>query len=326
MHQRIRACIHTRNSDRRADVYTCTNEHECIHRFVDEDEEQNDQLQRMKESIRLLPSSLTTTDYRAPQAAARQARLDLITYVNKTFPSLGTGWERRRERLAHTAFALHRRLPWDEEARGHRAMELDLLDAFINPRSQTLVPLVVAGAAGVGKTALLVNLVAVSRGKLPHALWHIYMAGSAPGARDYQKVCVGLQQALKARFSLDMPVRKDLGPSRMSLHLSQWLAAACGRGLAVIIIDGLDQIEDGYDGGAALQWLPHKFPAKLRVILSVRSSGPAFDEVVRRSRYAQNVSMYAHRHRHTQTDTHTHTHTLSLSHTDTHACISTAYH
>ena len=39
-------------------------------------------------------------------------------------------------------------------------MELDLLDAFINPRSQTLVPLVVAGAAGVGKTALLVEFAA----------------------------------------------------------------------------------------------------------------------------------------------------------------------
>ena len=108
---------------------------EVAFRFVEEDESILEQLQRFKESIRLLPSQLTTCDYRQPAAAVRQAKQDLTTYADKMFLPLGDGYERRRERQVHTAFALQRRVPW---VSAEREELFDLIDEFLNPRNQVL--------------------------------------------------------------------------------------------------------------------------------------------------------------------------------------------
>ena len=42
------------------------------------------------------------------------------------------------------------------------------------------------------------------------------------------------------------------------------------------------QIDDGYDGGAALQWLPLKLPAKMRLLLTTRRGCAAYDACVER--------------------------------------------
>ena len=165
---------------------------EVAFRFVEEDEAVIEQLQRFKESIRLLPSALTTCDYRAPMTAVRQATQDLALFVTHTFLPVGTGYERRRERLSHSAFALHRRKPWVA-----RASIFETIDNFVDPRNNALTPLVIVGGAGKGKTSVISNYLAESRHKLPHALWHLYFAGSSPGSCDYQRICIGIQQALK---------------------------------------------------------------------------------------------------------------------------------
>lgn len=138
---------------------------EVAFRFVEEEESILEQLQRFKESIRLLPSQLTTCDYRQPATAVRQAKQDLITYAEKSFLPLGDGFERRRERQVHTAFALHRRAPWSGSPSDEA---FEVIDEFLNPRNQVLTPLVICGGAGEGKTALISNYVAASRHKLPH--------------------------------------------------------------------------------------------------------------------------------------------------------------
>ena len=263
----------------RDETYADAMSPEVAFRFVEEDEAIIEQLQRFKESIRLLPSALTTCDYRAPMTAVRQAIDDLTRFVTHTFLPVGTGYERRRERLSHSAFALHRRKPWVA-----RAGTFEMIDNFLDPRNNTLTPLVLVGGAGQGKTALVSNYLIESRYKLPHALWHIYLAGSSPGSCDYQRICIGVQQALKERFRLDLPIAKHLSARNIGRELSQWFAAAASRGLLVVIIDGLDQVEDLYDGGSPLQWLPLKYPARMRLILTTRPDCSAYDECLKRAK------------------------------------------
>ena len=249
---------------------------EVAFRFVEDDESIVEQLQRFKESIRLLPSSLVTCDYRSPMTAVRQAQIDLEAYVKMSFLPLGDGYEMRRFRLSHSAFALQRRQPWEAKVETY-----EVLDDFLNPRNNYLTPLVLCAAAGMGKTALISNYVHESRLKLPHALFHLYFAGSSPGSCDYQRLCIGIQQALKDRFRLDIAVKKDLSATQMSRHLSQWFAAAGARGLVVLVIDGLDQLDD-YDAASPLLWLPLKYTTRVRIILTTRG-GAAYDECLRRS-------------------------------------------
>jgi len=89
----------------RDETYADAMSPEAAFRFVEEDEAIIEQLQRFKESIRLLPSALKTCDYRAPMTAVRQAKDDLTRFVTHTFLPVGTGYERRRELLAHSVFA-----------------------------------------------------------------------------------------------------------------------------------------------------------------------------------------------------------------------------
>jgi hypothetical protein len=59
----------------RDETYADAFDPEMRFHFVEEDEVVMEQLQRLKETIRLLPSSLPATDYRAPRKVVLYGRL-----------------------------------------------------------------------------------------------------------------------------------------------------------------------------------------------------------------------------------------------------------
>ncbi|EKX53570.1 hypothetical protein GUITHDRAFT_132680 [Guillardia theta CCMP2712] len=258
----------------RDDTYGDAFAQEMAKRFVEDDQQVVKQLEKFKESIRILPKGILTFDnYRDPIFAVRQATEWLQKSIKLTFPVLANNYESHRDRLCHSSLALSKRSPFIQQE------ELfDVLDAHIDPRQNMLEPIVLVGEGGSGKTTLLSKYLELSRGKLPQAMWFAHFIGCSSGSSDYQRLCVNLQQALKDRFSLQIEVNKKLLAEKMSKELSQWLSAAASKGIVILFIDALDAIDDTYDGSPPLTWLPKKFPARTRVILTCRE-GAAAEEI-----------------------------------------------
>jgi prepilin-type processing-associated H-X9-DG protein len=144
-------------------------------------------------------------------------------------------------------------------------------------------PLVVIGAAGCGKTALLAAWVVRRRSRAveDRLLFHFISRGS--GLRE---VLERLTAEIRRLF--DLPADSAAGRDVHSAF-EQCLRLAAGKGRLVLVVDGLDQLEAG-GGGLELAWLPLEIPANVRMILST-FRGPTFDALLARGWPMLDVSL-----------------------------------
>jgi hypothetical protein len=222
-------------------------------------------------------------DYANPAALGQRVLADFTALLDRQYPPEQTPAPGRREAAAHRAFA-------DSRARDYvgRQEQFDRLDAHVTGRGP---PLVVFGDPGSGKSALLASWLRrwqgepLDGGRLFDSWWRRAVRALRPRVRPGEEHvllhCVGATPECTTWPSLVRRVLGDLieqfgltldiptQPAPLRTALVRGLALAAARGRIVLLLDGLDQLED-QGGPAGLSWLPEEVPSRVRLIVSCR--------------------------------------------------------
>ena len=146
---------------------------------------------------------------------------------------------------------------------------------------QPALPIIITGASGTGKSALLSNWLLrrqriQARSKVGQyaeefVFWHA--VGCTRQSLNVNSLLRRLMIDLKERFDLlrEVPIAQE----RLSWELPRFLEMSAKRGRLIIVIDGLHRLLTNEDTEAGLAWLPLEFPPNVRVILTVTETAAA---------------------------------------------------
>ena len=244
--------------------------------YISEDQASRAKVEALKERIR--KSGLRVReDYPDPEAAGNLILDDLWDAIDKTYPAGSEPDPLIREAAEHEIFAASR-------ARVYigRQEYFDRLDAHIESDNP---PLVLLSESGMGKSALLSNWAIRCREAYPEDFIILHFIGSTPQSADYVAVLRRIMEEIKRRYELaeDIPV----APDKLREEFPLWLARASAHGRMILVLDGLNQLEDR-DNAPDLGWLPEYFPPNIRVILSTLP-GRSLDAIKKRNWAAYQV-------------------------------------
>jgi tetratricopeptide (TPR) repeat protein len=221
-------------------------------------------------------------NYPDPASAAEMIHCDLTEWIEAHYPADSAPGPAEREASAQRGFAdLVRRLFL---GRADDLLRLDRHEWAGGP------PLAVVGEPGSGKSALLAEW-AATRASRPKPGWRgwlgpsrdevpafVHFVAASPESADW----VHLMRRLIGELSrlLGLPEESDDPPEALTPTLANRLEMAARQGRVVMVIDGLDQLDDR---GPALDldWLPEVIPANVRLVLST-TGGRTLDAIHRR--------------------------------------------
>lgn len=195
---------------------------------------------------------------------------DLTALVDRLFP------------VAESLDALDRE--WDEqqafaEARcrfyQERALDLERLDLHLRGDGP---PLAVLGDSGAGKSTLLAAWASKYAEENPDALMIAHFIGATPSSTDSVSMVRRILEELNQIFELRLDIPS--GADELRVQFANALHLASGRARVVLLLDGLDQLDD-YHQALDLAFLAPKIPNGIRVILSTLPGRP-LDEIKRR--------------------------------------------
>lgn len=198
-------------------------------------------------------------NYRNPEVLGRAIRRDFTRLINTLFPVHQQPDPLAREAADHEAFA-------ESRARVYigRQEYFDRLDAHVDSNE---LPLVVLGESGIGKSALLANWFLRYREQHPDDFALIHFIGGTPDSADPIRLLRRIMLELKRRSPNRLPDDVPAQPEKIREEFPQWLARGAAGGRIVLILDGLNQLEDR-DAAPELGWLPVVFPPNCGIILS----------------------------------------------------------
>ncbi len=226
--------------------------------FTSEDLESAARLEKLKERIRHNHFPVRE-NYADPKALGELVLKDFSESIDTLYPAGAEPDPLDRDALDHEAFAQSR-------ARVYIGRQ-EYFNRLDEHAESDCPPLVVLGESGIGKSALLANWFLRYRGQHPDHLAIIHFIGgttdSANPTRLLRRIMLELQRHYPNQFSEDVPTELE----RLRQEFSFWLMRASANGKIVLVLDGLDQLEDDV-AAVELGWLPALFPPTCRVILS----------------------------------------------------------
>jgi tetratricopeptide (TPR) repeat protein len=127
-------------------------------------------------------------------------------------------------------------------------------------------PLVIHGASGCGKTALLAR---AAQEVVPERKPVVRFIGVTPNSSDVSALLSSLCQELRQRYPLEQPLPVEY--RELSQELLQHFNAATAEEPLILFLDALDQLGDA-DDGRSLHWLPTELlPPYVKLIVSCLS-------------------------------------------------------
>jgi tetratricopeptide (TPR) repeat protein len=206
-----------------------------------------------------------------PIALGELVLRDLTAVIDRLFPEGSEPSSLERERARHEMFARTR-----SDVYIGRGEDLDRLDRYALGSGP---PVVVAGESGIGKSALLANWAARFRVAHPECAIITHFIGASSSSTDWMSTVVRILGEIASRCGVRVGAAET--PDALRAAFVAALRDAGRRGRVVLVIDGLDQLED--QGGALdLVWLPVEMPPGVQLILSTLPGRPC-DELNRRS-------------------------------------------
>jgi tetratricopeptide (TPR) repeat protein len=228
-------------------------------------------------------------DYAEPREVGEMILEDFTTLLDRLYPERSLPDPQEQEAAAHQAFA-------DSLSRTYvgRQEDFDCLDAHA---AGIGAPLVVCGGPGSGKSALLANWTrcrldrATGSLRLSRSVWRrvlrsfrprertpprgdlllAHFVGATPSSTDVGAMLRHVLAELKACLSLALEIPEQ--PTALRAALGNALSLAAARGKVVLVLDGLDRLEDRHQA-LELLWLPRELPANVRLIVSAAGGRP----------------------------------------------------
>lgn len=278
--------------------------------FVSENAQAAAQLALLKERLR--QSGFPLREYQHPAEAGALIQADLANLIEELFPPLAYASAQASEDAAHFAWAAK----LSETFRG-RSAELARLSAHVAGAG---APLIVTGAAGVGKSALLAawwrqdlgllpprddaaekspGLLAKARAWLKAGRAEVptenkadnkaenkadkafVLAHFAGATADSTDPAALLRRLLLAlKERLSLPFVMPEQPHQLPTAFASFLQAAATQGRVVLLLDGLEQVAAAAPE-LTLAWLPEELPTNVRLVVSA-APGVALEALRRR--------------------------------------------
>ncbi len=228
-------------------------------------------LENLKERIRQSGYPLHE-NYSNPSALGEMVFNDLVQVIEALFPSGSQPDAIEQEANEHEAFASTR-----FNAYLRREKDFLRLEEHIRYRDE---PLVITGESGSGKSALLANWANQFQEQNPKIPVIKHFIGATPSSTDWAFLVRRLMAEFNRHFGLELTFPLD--PVALRAAFTNSLHQAAQKGEFVLILDGLDQLEDIPNSGAReLLWLPESLPMNMHLLLSTLT-GPSLEEIIRR--------------------------------------------
>jgi tetratricopeptide (TPR) repeat protein len=209
-------------------------------------------------------------NYADPKVLAEMVRKDLGDVIDRLFPEGSEPDTLTREAADHEAWARSRQRVYVP-----REVYFGRLDEHAAGDGP---PLVVLGESGSGKTALLANWVKRLRERTDAPFVIQHYIGASSGSTDCMAMLRRILGELDRHFGLKLEIPDQ--PAALRMAFANGLCRAAAAGCAVIVLDGLNQLEDR-DQALDLAWLPPEVLGNLRLVLSTLAGRP-LDELQRR--------------------------------------------
>jgi len=107
----------------------------------------------------------------------------------------------------------------------------------------------------------------------------MHFVGASAFSADWAAMLRRIIGELQQHLDIEEEIPDE--PAALRTAFANWLHMAAGRGRVILVLDGLDQLDD-HEGAPDLVWLPHVLPSGLRVIFSTLPGRP-LDELSKRS-------------------------------------------
>lgn len=187
----------------------------------------------------------------------------LLGFIDRDFPEDDLSAQ-DRETLEQRGFE-----KWVRRGFLGRRAALTFLDEWVE---QQAAPLIVSGASGTGKSALLARWVAQRREGVacgdtdlgpPAVISHFI--GSSPDSMELRRLLSRLITELAAISGAAVELSESMPDLKRQFAMALRQAADARR--ILLVLDGLDGLNDA-DGARSLHWLPRSLPAGVRLIAS----------------------------------------------------------
>jgi nephrocystin-3 len=218
----------------------------------------------------------TQENYPDPKALGELVLKDMTGAIDRLFPEGTQPDALDREAAEHEIFASSRCVV--EVRPGEkvgvyigRREYTDRLDAHAVGDGP---PLVVLGESGSGKTALLANWERGYRATHKGELTIQHFIGATPASADW----MAMLRRILGEFNRKLDLRIEIPdqPDALRGRFANALSMAAARGRVILVLDGLNQLEDR-DQAPDLVWLPPEIPSNIRLILSTLPGRPLDD-------------------------------------------------
>ena len=239
--------------------------------FREVSEKMENRLQNLKETIK--NSGFPIQVFCNKQELGNYIFEDLKNTIDKNFSEIQkTVIE--NERNGHAIFAQSRLFPNTVYIPNNNNYQY--LDEHFISENQ---PLVVTGASGTGKSALIANWLQEFHKKNPNTFVFYHFVGSTPESTNYENILRRLVNEIKQHFNIEREISQDI--NEVQKTLPDLLTETGDTGNWLLVVDGLNQLYDNHS--KMLNWLPRYFPTFIRVILST-TTGETLD-ILKRHNY-----------------------------------------
>ena len=187
-------------------------------------------------------------------------RADLAGAVDEEYPAAEVPDLFTRERMAHATFGA--------ELVARFVPRPALSDALGAHAAGETPPLLLTGASGSGKSALLADFARTYAEVHPEIPVIVHFCGASAVAADWEALC----RRVAAELELESGLHADLpdDPVELRSAFKDYLLRAAAARPCVLVVDGLDQLEDR-EAALELAFLPEVVPPGCRVVLGAAS-------------------------------------------------------
>jgi tetratricopeptide (TPR) repeat protein len=198
-------------------------------------------------------------NYASPEALAQRVQEDLWRLIDESFPLEEVPDALSMERRKHEAYGGLRLRMYLGGAAYCKALEK------ATAKDRGFKPVLITGASGGGKSALLANWTQAYIQRHPDTLLFIHYLGSGADAADTVKLVTRLLQEIAKATGDELKLESD--PQKLLDMLPEWLARASSHAQRegrqwLLVFDGLDKVSSLRD----LRWWPQFLPPKVKLI------------------------------------------------------------
>lgn len=234
-------------------------------------EGRNAKLAELKERIRNTSELQLKENFRDSKQLGEWVLDDMTAVIDRLFPEGSQLDPLERETAEHEVFAASR-------ANVYIGGQAYFKQLNTHCQSDEL-PLVILGESGSGKSALLANWALKYRAEHPEVLVLMHFIGGTAASSDWTAMLRRIMSELKRHFNIqeDIPTQ----PDAVRADFGSWLHKAAAKGNTLIILDALNQLDEG-GGAQELSWLPPEIPKNITLIMSTLP-GKSLEELRRRN-------------------------------------------